>query len=247
MKHALMTALCASLLFSPLTAIQASDWSQTLKGAAGTAIGGKGSSSVSGLSTAEMDGGLKEALAVGAERAIAGLGSNGGFLNDAAVRIPLPGSLKKTEGTLRMLGQGKTVDEFLETVNRAAEQAVPKAAPIVGDAIRGMSIADAQKILGGPDDAATRYFRDKTSASLGEAMMPIVRNATNNAGVTRAYKSMLDKAGPAAAMAGNLDVDQYVTEKTLDGLFLKLAEQEKSIRNNPAARSTDLLKKVFGS
>jgi ribosomal protein L22 len=148
---------------------------------------------------------------------------------------------------MRMLGQGKAVDEFLETVNRAAEQAVPQAAPIVGDAIRGMSIADAQKILSGPDDAATRYFRDKTSASLGEAMLPIVRNATNNAGVTKAYKSMLDKAGPAASMAGNVDVDQYVTGKALDGLFLKLAEQEKSIRSNPAARSTDLLKKVFGS
>ena len=145
-------------------------------------------------------------------------------------------------------GQGKAVDEFLQTANRAAEQAIPKAAPIVGDAIRGMSFSDARQILSGPDDSATRYFRDKTSDSLAKALTPIVSKATDNAGVTRAYKRMVEKAGPAAAMLGDdLDVDEYITEKTLDGLFFKLAEEEKSIRRDPVARSTDLLRKVFGS
>jgi hypothetical protein len=239
-----VVVLLLGLLAAPAAGAQ--DWSGALKGAADAALGSK--QGVAGLSTQEMSSGLKEALAVGAERAIRGLGRSGGYLDDAKVRIPLPGKLKDLEGTLRMLGQGAAVDEFTTTVNRAAEQAIPKAAPIVGDAIRGMSIADAKRILTGPDDAATRYFRDKSSAALIEAMLPVVRGATDKAGVTRAYKDMIGKAGPAGAMLGSsVDVDRYVTEEALDGLFLKLAEQEKRIRSNPAARSTDLLKKVFGA
>lgn len=138
------------------------------------------------------------------------------------------------------------MDEFTTTVNRAAEQAVLAAAPIVGDAVREMSIADARHILTGPDDAATAYFRDHTSEELTTAMLPIVRKATANAGVTRSYKRMLDKAGALGeALGGNVDLDEYVTDKTLDGLFLKLADEERNIRRNPAARSTELLKKVF--
>lgn len=226
----------------------AAGWQDLLKDSAELLRGTGDSGQLSGLTAAEMDGGLKEALAVGAERAINGLGRSGGYLNDPAVRIPLPGALQKTEKALRLIGQGAAVDEFVTTVNRAAERAVPQASRIVGNAIRGMTIGDAREILTGPDDAATRYFRGKTTDDLTAAMLPIVGRATESAGVTRAYKGMLDKAGPASSLiGGSLDLDAYVTEKTLDGLFLKLADEERAIRTNPVARSTDLLKKVFGA
>ncbi len=224
------------------------DWSDQLKGAVSNVGKSGANQQLSGLTSVEMDGGLKEALAVGAERAIKELGRKGGYLDDASVRIPLPGSLDKAEKILRMMGQGDAVDEFLVTVNRAAEKAVPLASGIVGDAVRDMSITDAKKILTGPDDAATKYFRDKTDAELTQAMLPIVKHATDAAGVTSAYKRLVKKAGPASGLVGDsLDVDRYVTEKALDGLFLKVAEEEKAIRTNPVARSSDLLKKVFGS
>lgn len=223
-------------------------WQDLLKGAGDLLMGADSGSQVSGLTTAEMSGGLKEALAIGAERAINGLARPGGYLDDPAVRIPLPGSLEKTEKVLRMMGQGGRVDEFTTTVNRAAERAIPQASKIVGKAVRDMTITDAQKILTGPDDAATQYFRGKTTGDLTAAMLPIVKRATESAGVTRAYKGMLDKAGPASSLVGDsLDLDAYVTEKTLDGLFLKVADEERAIRTNPVARSTDLLKKVFGA
>lgn len=245
MKRLLAIASIIALLTLPQQTL-AQDWKSALKQVSGTAASSKDGTGK--LSQGEMSGGLKEALAVGSERAIKGLSRSGGFLDDKDVRIPLPGKLRKIESTLRMLGQGKSVDEFIQTANRAAEQAIPKAAPIVGDAIRGMSFDDARKILSGPDDAATRYFQDKTSESLTRAMLPIVSSATDKAGVTRAFKQMIDKAGPAAAMLGDdLDVDEYIADKTLDGLFFKLAEEEKSIRRDPVARSSDLLRKVFGS
>ena len=240
--------LCLGLSLA-LPAAQAVDLNtlKSVTGAVSGATASKPGSSASGLSNSDMTGGLKDALAVGAERAIKGLGKTGGFLNDKSVRIPLPGPLQKADGALRMLGQGKLVDEFETTLNKAAEQAVPKAAPIVGKAIREMSIADAKAMLNGPDDAATRYFKSKTSGALSSAFLPIVKSTTDSAGVTSAFKKLVSKAGPAAdQLGGSADVDKYITEKTLDGLFLKLAAEEKSIRQNPAARSTDLLKKVFG-
>lgn len=245
-------ALCVGLALG-LPPAFAVDLGSTLKSVTGAVSGAtsttgtKPATSASGLSNTDMTGGLKDALAVGSERAIKGLGKAGGFLNDKSVRIPLPGPLQKAESALRMLGQGKLVDEFETTLNKAAEQAVPKAAPIVGNAIRDMSINDAKGILTGPDDSATRYFRGKTSGALTSAFLPIVKSTTDSAGVTSAFKKLVSKAGPAAEqLGGSADVDKYITEKTLDGLFLKLAAEEKSIRQNPAARSTDLLKKVFG-
>lgn len=220
------------------------DWGGTLK----NILNSSGGSSVAALTEAEMTGGLKEALAVGVERAIKGLARPGGYLDDPAVRIPLPPTLERAEKTLRTLGQGKAVDDFIATVNGAAEAAVPEGAGIVGDAIRGMSIADAQKLLNGADDAATQYFREKTWDRLAAAMLPIVQQATARAGVTSAWKNVVSRAGPAASLLGDsADLDGYVTNETLDGLFVKLADEERAIRQNPMARSTDLLKKVFGS
>ncbi len=194
-----------------------------------------------------LSAGLKEALGKGVQTAIAKLGKDGGYLNNPAVRIAMPDSLAKIDKTLRKLGQDKYADQFVATMNKAAEQAVPEAATVFAEAIRNMTMADAQAILKGPDDAATRYFHDKSAASLSEHLKPIVSAATDQAGVTSAYKKMTKKAGPLASMLGGAeDLDGYVTEQSLDGLFKLIAEEERNIRANPAARTTDLLKQVFG-
>lgn len=214
------------------------------KGASSTA-----GSPVASLSQQEMSAGLKEALSVGIERAIDLLGQNGGFLEDSSVMIPLPGMLQKVGSGLRAAGQGELADEFIATMNHAAERAVPETASIFSDTIKNMTLQDAQGILQGPDDAATQYFREHSSGRLTQAISPIVKQATEQAGVTSAYKNMIGNTGFLGGLvdSSSLDLDQYITDKTLDGLFLKLAAEEKQIRANPLARSTDLLKKVFGT
>jgi hypothetical protein len=201
------------------------------------------------LSDGEMVSGLKEALNKGTQFAVNNLGKDGGFLDNDMVRIPMPSSLAWIEKTLRTLRQEKLADEFVASMNHAAEQAVPEAATIFGDAIQNMSLDDARGILTGPDDAATQYFRRTTSDALTARMRPIVEEATSRTGVTSNYKNMTAKAGGLTSLLSKdtTDLDGYVTEKTLDGLFLMVAEEEKRIRTNPLARSTDLLKKVFGS
>lgn len=207
-----------------------------------------GKPALSNLSQAEMAQGLKEALSKGVKNAIAQLGKNGGFLNDPSVRIPMPAELAQVEKLMRSLHQDKLADEFVATMNHAAEKAVPQAAGIFADAIKSMTLDDAKAILTGPDDAATQYFRKKSEAQLTERFRPIVAEATDKAGVTSAYKRMMAKSGMLAIMLGNSnDLDGYVTNKALDGLFAKLAIEEKAIRTNPVARTTDLLKKVFGA
>jgi len=200
------------------------------------------------LTDAEMVSGLKEALDKGTRFAVDSLGKDGGFLNNSAVKIPMPDSLSWVEKSLRTLHQDELADEFIGTMNHAAEQAVPEAAAIFGDAIQDMSVEDAQGILTGPDDAATQYFRSNTETALTAKMRPIVEDATARAGVTSAYKNMTARAGGMTSLlpADTTDLDGYVTGKTLDGLFLMIAAEEKKIREDPLARSTDLLKKVFG-
>ncbi len=210
----------------------------------GAASGGLGA----GLSEGEIGGGLKQALSVGAERAIALLGASGGFLDDPQVRIPLPGMLDKAGKTLRAVGYGSTVDEFETTVNRAAEQAIPKTLEIVKNAVEGMSWQDVRGVLNGGDDAATKFLRERAGGDMFGAVLPIVKNATETAGATAAYKNLkgrVDSSLGGVVSTKSLDLDDYVTQKTLDGLFLKLAAEEKKIRENPVARSTELLKKVF--
>jgi hypothetical protein len=208
------------------------------------------------LSESQIESGLKQALSVGAERAVEVLGSSGGFLNDSSVRIPLPGVLDTAGKSLRAIGQGQYVDEFETTVNRAAEQAIPQTLDIVQETVNGMSLEDVRGILEGGDDAATRFLRERAGDSLAQAIRPIVSEATAQSGATAAYKALATQAGGMTGGLGSfgglvksesLDLDSYVTEKTLDGLFLKLAAEEKAIRENPVARSTDLLKSVFGS
>ena len=201
------------------------------------------------LSDDEIVRGLKEALNKGAEQAIARLGKQGGFLDNLEVRIPMPEELQGVEKLLRTFRQDKYADEFVATLNHAAERAVPEAAALLKDSIGQMSLEDARAILKGPDDAATQYFRRTSEVRLKERFLPIVREATDQAGVTAAYKSLLLKAGPAASLLGEQtrDVDGYVTGKAMDGLFRMIALEEKAIRENPLERTSELLKKVFGA
>jgi len=201
-----------------------------------------------GLSDSEIGGGLKEALDLGAERAVSVLGASGGFLNDPQVRIPLPGMLDKAGKGLRAVGYGSVVDEFETTVNRAAEQAIPQTLEIVQNAVKDMSWQDVRGILNGGNDAATKFLRERAGGDMFQAVLPIVKGATEKAGATSAYKNFTDQVDSSLGglvSTKSLDLDSYVTEKTLDGLFLKLAAEEQKIRENPVAQSTELLKKVF--
>jgi hypothetical protein len=161
----------------------------------------------------------------------------------------MPGSLQTLERGLRAAGQEAIADEFVATMNHAAERAVPETSAIFVETIKTMSVADARDILNGPDDAATRYFREQNQERLSTAILPIVQDATEKTGVTSAYKRLIGGMGFLSQFSNqdSLDLDSYVTRKTLDGLFVKLADEERSIREDPVARSTDLLKKVFGS
>ncbi len=210
--------------------------------------------SAGALSEDQVVGGLKEALGKGVQQAVTTLGKQNGFLGDAAVKIPMPSSLQKVEKGLRAVGKGQLADEFVTTMNRAAEQAVPEAAGILGDSVKQMSIADAKSVLTGGDTAATDYFRRSSQTALRDRLLPIIKASTEKAGVTSSYKQMAGKAsGALGKFGGGLigtempDLDSYITDKALDGLFLKIADQEKQIRQNPVARTSDLLKTVFGS
>ncbi len=220
-----------------------------LGSAGGTTASGTASTAASALSQDQVSAGLKEALEVGVDKAIGYLGQDGGFLNDAQVKIPLPSMLQQLETGLRAMGKGDLADEFVATMNHAAEQAVPKTAEIFGDAIGKMTMEDARAILDGPDDAATQYFRQNSGEQLSAAILPVVEQATEKAGVTSAYKQLVAGSGVLGNFmdTSSLDLDRYVTDKALDGLFVKLAQEEKLIRQNPVARSTDLLRQVFGA
>lgn len=200
------------------------------------------------LTDTDMVGGLKEALAQGVQSAIQTLGKQDGFLSNDLVKIPIPKSLQTVEKTMRSLGQGHVADSFIESMNHAAEAAVPAAATIFADAVKSMSISDAKSIVQGNDSAATEYFRQRSEGDLRARFAPIVKQATDQVDVTSKYKALTGNLGMMSGLVdtSGLDVDNYVTEKALDGLFKMIAVEEKKIRNNPVARTTDLLKKVFG-
>jgi hypothetical protein len=209
-----------------------------------------------GLSQEQIIQGLKEALGKGVQQAVSQLGRENGFLTNLNVKIPMPEKLQTAERTLRALKQDKLADDFVSTMNHAAEQAVPQAAAVFGDAIKQMSIEDAKTILIGTNNAATQYFRRTTETNLHEKFLPIVKQATSQTGVTAAYKKLMDKAAGGGSLGSwgrsllggeSMDVDAYVTNKALDGLFKMVAEEEKRIRENPVARTSELLQKVFGA
>lgn len=197
----------------------------------------------------QMISAVRQALEQGSRRAVGSLGKRNGFLGNSKVRIPVPSQLRSIEQGLRKLGQNKTMDAFVTSLNRAAERATPLAKDILVAAIRQMSVQDVVNIIRGPENAATTYFRTRTYKQLTRAMLPIVAGATNSVGVTRSYKGMINQAGLLAAFVDlkQLDLDAYVTQRSLDGLFLLIEEEEKRIRKEPVARTTELLKIVFGS
>jgi hypothetical protein len=191
--------------------------------------------------------GIKEALAVGTERAVKSLSKENGYFGNAAVKILMPSSIQKVAEVARMAGYQKQVDEFILSMNRAAEAAAPQAARYFSDAIRDMTLEDARGILTGGDTAATDFFRRKTHDKLYAAFKPVVSQKVGEVGATRAYKNMMGRYENVPMMGKqSLDLDDYVTNKSLDGLFFMVGEEEKKIRTNPAARTTELLKSVFG-
>jgi Protein of unknown function (DUF4197) len=205
-------------------------------------LGGAGA----GLSDAKIGDGLKEALQVATDKTVSLTGKTDGYFANEAIKILMPEKLRSLETGLRTVGYGPQLDEFVLSMNRAAEKAAPQAKQIFLDAIGKMSFDDARKILNGGETAATDFFKSKTTPQLTTALRPVVSKSMNNVGVTRQYKDLLSRfeAIPFAKSPA-LDLDGYVVDRGLAGLFHVLGDQEKQIRTNPAARTTDLLKEVF--
>ena len=200
------------------------------------------------ISTGDASAGVKEALSKGADYAVASLGKDGGFLNNSKVKIPLPGYLQKAESGLRMFGLGKQADELTNTMNHAAEQAVAEAKPILTDSIKKMSVQDAKGILTGGEDSVTQYFKRTSTDQLTQKFKPIVQASTKKLQLAEQYNSFAGKAASAGLVdKKDADIDAYVTQKAMVGLFLMIAEEEKKLRSNPVGAGSDLLKKVFGA
>ncbi len=209
--------------------------------------GAKSAVSQSGLDQETTVSGLKEALAIGTENAVKAVSKRDGYFSNQMVKILLPDKIQKVADVVAKLGFQEQIDNFILSMNRAAEAAAPKATALFVDAIKTMSFDDARKILQGEETAATQYFKNKTSKKLYEEFKPVVMSSMNKVGVTKAYKDMM---APYESLPfvpkESMDLDHYVTNKALDGLFLIVGEEEKQIRTNPVARVTDLLKTVFG-
>jgi len=203
--------------------------------------------SASGLDDTKIASGLKEALSVGTSKAVKQVAKPGGYLDNAAIKILLPQNLRPVEKILRAAGQGPKIDGFIASMNHAAESAAPEAGTIFGNAVKAMTIDDARRLLNGGDTSITDYFKSKTSTQLATAFRPHVEAAMKTNGVTQQYDALVGQAPKLPFMSSsNMDINTYVVNKALDGLFYMLGQQEKEIRTNPAARSTALLKQVFG-
>ena len=205
-----------------------------------------GISSPKGLDDKTVISGLKEALSIGTEKAVDTVSQVDGYLANEAIRILMPENIQKVADILSKVGYQKEVDAFVESMNHAAEKAAPEATTHFINAIKGMTFEDAKQILNGGDTAATDYFRDKTSDNLYGTFKPVISSSMDKVGVTKSYKDMMNKyLALPFVKEESLDLDHYVTNKSLDGLFYMIAEEEKKIRTDPAARVTDLLKTVF--
>ncbi len=204
--------------------------------------------SLDAISAGDASAGVKEALAKGADYAVASLGKENGFLGNSKVKIPLPGYLQKAEKGLRMFGMGKQADELMETMNHAAENAVAEARPILSESIKKMSVDDAKGILTGGEGSVTKYFKRTSSEQLTEKFTPIVKASTKKLQLAEQYNQFAGKAASSGLIdKKDADLDSYVTQKAMDGLFLMIAEEEKKLRSNPVGAGSDLLKKVFGA
>ena len=200
------------------------------------------------ISNGDAASGLKQALNDGSLAAVARLGVTNGYFGNPKVKIPLPPSLKKVEGALRLAGMKKQADELELSMNRAAEAAAPEAKQLLVDAVKKMSVQDAKGILTGGDTAGTEYFKRTTATQLGQRFLPIVKKATDRVGLAQQYNSL---AGQGAQLGlikkDQATIEQYVTQKALDGLYLMIGEQEKAFRQNPVGATSDIVRKVFGA
>ena len=204
--------------------------------------------SLGDLSGADASNGLKAALGQGAQAAVALLGRTDGFLGNPKVRIPLPGHLDDAAQLLRKFGQGKRIDELVTTINRAAEAAVPMGKDLLVSAVQNMTVTDAKNILTGGDTSVTEFFAEKTRIPLGERFLPVVTRATEKVGLAQRYNAFAGKAAGFGLLRNeDANLEQYVTGKTLDGLYLVIGEEEKKIRQNPAGAGSAIVRKVFGA
>lgn len=199
-------------------------------------------------SNQEIINGLKEALSIGSNKAGGSASKTDGYFKNTIIKIPFPPEAKKMESQLRSLGMNKAVDDFILTMNRAAEEAAKQAAPIFVDAVKTMTITDGVTILKGNDSAATHYLRDKTSNPLHTKFKPVIKSAIQKVDVTKYWNPLITTYNKIPFVEKmNPDLDEYITQRALNGLFVLVAQEETKIRKDPAARVTDLLKKVFGS
>jgi hypothetical protein len=204
--------------------------------------------SLSDLTDKDASAGLKAALEQGANVAISLLGKPDGFMGNDKVRIPLPGFLNDAAQLLKTFGQGKRVDELVTSMNRAAEAAVPMAKDLLVKAVKTMSVTDAKNILSGGDNSVTKFFADKTREPLSVTFLPIVTKATEKVGLADKYNQVAGKAAGLGLMKKeDANIQQYVTGKSLDGLYLIIGEQEQKIRQDPIGAGSAILGKVFGA
>ena len=200
------------------------------------------------ITAKEAASGLKAALEKGSAAAVSSLGRSDGFFGNPKVKIPLPGSLQRAEKMMRRFGMGPYADELILTLNRAAEAAVPEARPLLVDSVRKMTVKDAKAILQGGDTSGTEYFRRTTEGELRKRFLPIVEQATQKLGLARQYEHYADKGVALGVVKKeDADLDGYVTQKALDGLFLRLGEEERKIRRDPVSAGPSIIRKVFGA
>ncbi len=248
----LVTTPLLALFVLQANALDMSDLKSAVKSAGSSTSASTTSSSsttgVNSLSNAEASGGLKEALTQGVGKAVSTLGAADGFFGNKEVKIPLPKSLKKIEKGMKLMGMGKQSDELVLKMNRAAEAAVPEAKALLVDSIKQMTLADAKAILTGPQDAATQYFKRTTSKQMGEKFLPIVTKATENVQLAASYNKYAEMGSKFGVVKKeDAKIEQYVTNKALDGLYLMIAKEEAAIRKDPLGQASSLLKKVFGA
>ncbi len=204
--------------------------------------------SLADLTQTDASDGLKDALIQGAQVAVKQLGAPGGFSDNPQVRIELPGKLGKAARTMKMMGMGAQVEQLETSMNQAAEAAVPQAQALLVDAVKKMTVADAKGILAGPQDSATRYLDKSSREQIRARFLPLVKQVTDRIGLAQQYNAFAGQAASFGVIdAKNANIESYVTEQALDGLFVMIARQEASIRQNPAAAATSLAKKVFGA
>jgi len=232
------------------TSVSAQSWKEIRKKAKEKAneVKKTGLPSANALSEEEVGRGLKEALNQGIKKGVEQLNKKDGYFKDAQIKIPMPEKAKKVEEKLRSLGQGKKVDDAIESMNRAAEDAAEGAKDIFVAAIKGMTLTDAMSILKGDDDAATKYLNKATKEELTKKFQPVIKVSLDKVGATKHWKTVFGSYNKLPFVDKiNPNLEEYVTEKALKGLFIQVAKEELKIRKDPLARVTDLLKKVFGN